>query len=194
MAAVSENLDFEHSDATASADSCDSAVVLTPDVANFGVLLENMRLKHNFSRRDVSVKCRITPGLLEVLEAGDVSQIDLNRLMVGSIIEQLCNIYDELPDDVLEQFNRAYEEYHRNDDADAEKFNYRDAEINRSGRRVSATIIGVITILLLLALLAGWCYTTYQHNRQKEASANYDLPSLLPPPSLPMDVLKIPES
>jgi transcriptional regulator with XRE-family HTH domain len=192
MASFDDQSEFETTAEDISTSS--NAVVLDAGEPNFGALLENMRLKHNLSRREVCEKCRITPGMLETLEMGDVSLIDHNRLMVGSIIEQLCNIYDELPDDVLELFNREYDEYHRNDANAEEKFNYSDAGINRRTPRFFSSIIGIIVVLLLLALLGGWGYSTYQRSRQKAASANYDLPSLLPTPTLPMEVMKIPES
>ena len=170
-----------------------TTVFLDATEQNYGRMLTNLRIKRNLSMQEVAASCRITVGTLQDLESGDPMRMDQSNVFIASMIETLCRKYDQMPDEILECFYRAYGECHpeRGDDSG---FNLSDRDIRQRASRLSSRIIGVFALLLFLLIIGAWGYTAYQRSRQQAASANYDLPSLLPTPDFPMEVLPIPKS
>ena len=127
------------------------------------------------------------------MESGDLSKLQSNAFYCRAWIERICAAYDPWvdPEPILEAYERALSE---NTPPETEN-NLLEDEADLSEEethRFSSILISVVIVLLLLLILGGWAYKRYEISRQEKAATNYDLPSLIPPPHLPLTPLDIP--
>ena len=162
---------------------------------NFGEMLQTIRLEHRLTVKDLSEKAHLTETAIRDLESGDIARLNSNANFhyCRSQIERICQVYGEgiSPEPILEAFELELQNHaplvSTNDLLD------KDTTLPEDGtRRFSSILISLVIILLLLLIVGGWAYKRYEISRQEKSSANYDLPSLVPPPQLPLTPLDIP--
>ncbi|MBQ4479219.1 MAG: helix-turn-helix domain-containing protein, partial [Victivallales bacterium] len=160
---------------------------------SFGEQLQSIRLEHHLTLTQLAAKAHISISAICDLESGDLTRLQTNSYYCRSWIERICAAYDPWvsPEPILEAFDRALQQH-----APVEPEN--DLLDNSSGlaeedtHRLSSILISAVIVLLLLLIIGGWAYKRYEISRQEKASVNYDLPSLIPPPHLPLTPLDIP--
>ena len=161
---------------------------------HFGERLLHLRLDNDLSAEEAARQTKMTPGTIIDLESGDFSRIHTNPYYCKSLIERLCLCYDHPSEDIIEAFDLEYNAYaathavHFDPDSSFEL-----NETSGAPRRLSAILIGVITVLMLVLVLGGWAYQRWQQRKRiVRPAADLNLPALLEAPRLPLDALPIP--
>ena len=162
---------------------------------NFGEMLQAIRLEHRFTIRQLSEKVHMTESTIRDLESGEVSRLNSNSNYhyCRSQIERICQVYGEgiSPEPILEAFELELQKY-APQIPDNEPLLPDTAFPEEGTRRFSSFLISLVIILLLLLIVGGWAYKRYEIGRQEKAAIDYDLPSLIPSPQLPLTPLDIP--
>ena len=163
---------------------------------NFGERLLHLRLDNDLSMEEVAKQTKLTPGTIANLESGDFARIleTVSPHYCKCHIERLCLCYDQPADEIIEAFELEYSAFVQTHPASAiQDGGFELTQTSVAPRRLSAILIGFITVLMLVLVLSGWGYQRYQQSqRKKRPSADLNLPSLLESPRLPMDALPIP--
>ena len=163
----------------------------------FGEQLQSLRVQHKLTIGELAAKTHMTASAIQDLESGDVTRLNSNANYhyCRSQIERICQAYGEgiSPEPILEALDQELQKH-----APVATSEHGLAEETDDGftedrtRRFSSLLISLVIILLLLLILGGWAYKRYEIGRQEKSSADYDLPSLVPPPQLPLTPLDLP--
>lgn len=166
---------------------------------SFGEMLLQARMDANLSLAEASRKARVSLGSLQSLEAGDFSRINVNSIYCRSIIERLCNAYGTTPDAteaIKDNFDQGLSHYQIETGVETSYETMRESldDSEPGQRRRPAAIIISIIILGLVGLAAfSYIFNSCQYRRTSNADTDYDLPSLIAPPRLPLDEMKVPQ-
>ncbi len=142
--------------------------------------------------------------LLEQIADGEVlllltADINVNSIYCRSIIERLCNAYGTTPDAteaIKDTFDQGLSHYQIETGVEASYETMRDSldDSEPGQRRRPAAIIISIIILGLVGLAAfSYIFNSCQYRRASNTDTDYDLPSLIAPPRLPLDEMKVPQ-
>ncbi len=160
---------------------------------NFGERLRHLRLDNDLSIEEVANQTMLSQSTIAYLESGDFSKITASPHYCKSHIERLCLCYDHPADEIIEAFELEYTAYAQNHSTPSQDGDFELTQTSVAPRRLSAILIGFITVLMLVLVLSGWGYQRYkQHRDAKRPATDLNLPSLLESPRLPMDALPIP--
>ena len=160
---------------------------------NFGEQLQSIRLEHNLTLTQLAAKAHLSVSAICDLESGDLSRLQTNAYYCRSWIERICAAYDPWvsPEPILEDFERALQQ-HTPPESEDDLLEHDSGLDEEETHRFSSILISVVIVLLLLLIVGGWAYKRYEISRQEKASNNYELPSLIPSPHLPLTPLDIP--
>ncbi len=173
-----------------------SGVSLTAPPPSFGALLLRYRLNADLTLNKAAEQAKITVPRLQSLEAADFAAIDLHPHYCLPILERLCVVYGRSPEEtdrLLDVFQKNLETYEAETGVQLNRELSHCLEENAPApvARPSAILISFLILLLLLLVLGGCLYRKFQQATLPE-SRDYDLPALLPEPTLPLDTLPLP--
>lgn len=169
--------------------------------ADFAVRIQRARLEANLSVADAAAKAHCSGTAIRQIENRDFSCIDDNPFHFLNLIERLGHTYELTDDEILlikEDFKTELQSYLASSGKSSETSTqptYLDNDSHlHSRQKTSALLITTLIVLLALLVAGGYSYKRYQRARLQHAAQDYDLPSLLETPRLPMDVMPIPNS
>ncbi len=163
---------------------------------NFGDLLLRFRLSADLSLNQAAEQAKITVSRLQSLEAADFAHIDLHPHYCLPILERLCVVYHRSPEEtdrLREVFQENLNTYEAETGVQLNRELAHCLEENAPApmARPSAIFISALIVVLLLLVLGGCLYRKFQQTTLPD-SRDYDLPALLPEPTLPLDTLPLP--
>ncbi|MGN0866973.1 MAG: helix-turn-helix domain-containing protein [Oligosphaeraceae bacterium] len=169
---------------------------MTTPPLNFGELLQRYRLNAELTLNKAAEQAKISVLRLQSLETANFAAIDLHPHYCLPILERLCVVYGRTPDEtsrLLEIFQENLETYEAETGVQLNRELAHCLEENAPApvARPSAILISSLIILLVLLVLGGCLYRKFQQTTLPE-SRDYDLPALLPEPTLPLDTLPLP--
>lgn len=175
--------------------------LVMPQDNNFGVQLQRARLDADLSIAEAAAKAHCSGTTIQRLEICDFTCIDDSPFFFRKLIERLGHAYElneEEIDAIKMSFDADFQNYltvsGRNVGQPSTSITVDDELPSHSRQRTSAFLITMLIVLLGVLILGGYSYKQYQRSRLKHAAQDYDLPSLIETPRLPMDVMPIPNS
>ncbi|GEM_PF-5951506 len=177
------------------------AVPLTMPEKNFGELLRMYRLDYaELSLSEVHERTKLSIGTLQNLENGDFARIDRSPHYIEENIKVLCTLYEldaEETSKVLQAFDAEWQNYANARGYASQPDNLAKAiedAAPKSHQSISAILISILSIFLVALIIGGYFYRTYQQSRLKGIDTDFDLPSVIEPQRLPLDVIPVPNS
>lgn len=168
---------------------------------SFGAILQKHRVNDaELSLGEAAAKAHVLVGTLRKLETGDFRQIDINPRFCQPLIQQLCEAYlltEEETANVLNAFEEDWQKYASQTGALYPQDNLiKNLENSspRSHQSISAILISILSLFLVALIIGGYFYRKYQQGRLAGLEDDFDLPSIIEPQRLPLDVIPVPNS
>ncbi|MDD3952470.1 MAG: helix-turn-helix transcriptional regulator [Lentisphaeria bacterium] len=176
---------------------------------SFGEQLRNLRAEAGMTVADVALKVRSSQAFILNLESGDFHKIRQHDHYCKSFIERICMVYQADPDELLEKFDQesraagrfasTIENSQQSPVSGSSVFAEEDLSEEKpvsAAMHLPAILISVLVVMLIVLLISAWAVKNVRERKNVEILKviEGDLPALIKPKKVPLEVLPIPNN
>ncbi len=201
--------EVEHPDKNAGNQAAAPSHVLCLEPVSFGEQLRNLRAEAGMTVADVAQKVRSSQAFILNLECGDFHKIRQHDHYCRSFIERICLVYQSSPVELLDKFDQesraagrlsSLVEFSQQSGASGGcVFAEEDLSEEKSvspAMHLPAILICILVGMLVVLLVSAWVMQKVRARKNVEILRviEGDLPALITPKKLPLEVLPIPNN